>query len=67
VREELLDPIDQLTFMFQRQESLYQAGARNFVFFSLPPVERSPWGMMLLWIEDNGSSNTRPGKDTSSS
>jgi hypothetical protein len=34
----------QLTSLFEGQELLYQAGARNFVFITLPPIDKSPTG-----------------------
>ena len=34
----------QLTLMFQLQEKLYECGARNFIFFTVPPFDRTPWG-----------------------
>jgi phospholipase/lecithinase/hemolysin len=39
-----LDPATQLRKFYQVQESLYEAGARNFVFFNVPPTDRSPAG-----------------------
>lgn len=30
--------------LFELQEYLYNAGARNFLFIDLPPIERSPAG-----------------------
>jgi hypothetical protein len=37
-----LDPQAQMTLLFQLQENLYEVGARNFVYFKVPPFERSP-------------------------
>ena len=39
-----LDLHAQLTLLFQLQDSLYQTGARNFVFLTVPPFYRAPWG-----------------------
>ena len=38
----------QLSLMFQLQDRLYNLGARNFIFFTVPPFDRTPWGMSLL-------------------
>ena len=39
-----LNPRKQLKALFEAQDSLYKAGARNFVFFNVPPTDRSPAG-----------------------
>ena len=39
-----LDADKQLTLFFAAQEKLYNAGARNFIFFTVPPFHRSPIG-----------------------
>ena len=31
--------------LFKLQEEVYNAGARNFVFIDLPPIQRSPAGV----------------------
>jgi len=41
------DPQKQLKLLFEVQvELLYNAGARNFVFFNVPPTDRSPAGIL---------------------
>jgi len=40
----LRNPPDQLRSLFQIQDQLYAAGARNFVFLTVPPFDRSTWG-----------------------
>ena len=40
----LRSPSEQLRSLFQSIDQLYDAGARNFIFLSVPPFERSPWG-----------------------
>ena len=45
-----LDLHAQLTLLFQLQESLFQAGARNFVFLTVPPFERAPWGKTVAFL-----------------
>jgi hypothetical protein len=37
----------QLTSLFEGQELLYDAGARNFLFITLPPIDKSPTGNTL--------------------
>lgn len=37
-----MDPVQQLTVLFDLQESLYDVGARHFVFITVPPFERVP-------------------------
>ncbi|KAH7909635.1 hypothetical protein BJ138DRAFT_206591 [Hygrophoropsis aurantiaca] len=32
-----------ITLLFGYQEDLYKAGARNFLFFDIPPIYRCPW------------------------
>jgi hypothetical protein len=41
----------QLTLLFQLQEKLYNAGARNFVYFTIPPFDRSPIRILLLHLD----------------
>jgi hypothetical protein len=43
-----MDPQAQMTLLFQLQEDLYEAGARNFVYFKVPPFDRSPQGNLPL-------------------
>jgi hypothetical protein len=43
-----LDINAQLTLLFQLQDLLYNVGARKFVFLTVPPVDRSPWGTLLV-------------------
>jgi len=38
------NPPDQLRSLFQLEDQLYAAGARNFIFLTVPPFDRSPWG-----------------------
>jgi len=40
----LRNPPDQLRSLFQLEDQLYEAGARNFIFLTVPPFDRSPWG-----------------------
>lgn len=47
----------QLSLMFQLQDRVYNLGARNFVFFTVPPFDRTPWGMSLRLFSQ---SNFRP-------
>ncbi|KIY43378.1 hypothetical protein FISHEDRAFT_53502 [Fistulina hepatica ATCC 64428] len=35
-----------MKLLFELQDKLYAAGARNFVFFDLPPLDRTPVAMM---------------------
>ena len=42
------NPQNQLKALFEAQDSLYDAGARNFVFFNVPPTDRSPAGKLTL-------------------
>src|SRR5271169_6175657 len=39
------NPPDQLNALFQLQDQLYDVGARNFVFLTIPPFDRPPWGI----------------------
>jgi hypothetical protein len=41
-----LNITSQLTKYFEVQETLYNAGARTFLFMKLPPVDRSPFGTL---------------------
>jgi hypothetical protein len=43
-----MDPQAQMTLLFQLQEDLYESGARNFVYFKVPPFDRSPQGILPL-------------------
>ena len=43
-RVELEDIPATLDELFEEQELLYQAGARNFLFIDVPPIHRSPVG-----------------------
>ena len=45
-----LDIPSQITFLFQLQEMLYDAGARKFVFLNVPPYNRSPWGTSSYFL-----------------
>jgi len=38
------DTNQQLTKLFELQDLLYQTGARNFLFFNIPPYNRAPIG-----------------------
>jgi hypothetical protein len=40
--EQRLDPVTQLTLLFDLEEDLYGVGARHFVFFTVPPFDRVP-------------------------
>ena len=55
------DPHTQMTALFEVQNSLYDAGARNFVFFNVPPTDRSPAGKLGIsrLITRNGSTSLR--------
>lgn len=44
-----LDADIQLTLFFEAQEKLYNAGARNFIFFTLPPFHRSRIGCSSIF------------------
>ena len=39
-----LDAKKQITELFEIQQLLYNVGARNFLFFNLPPLDRTPAG-----------------------
>jgi len=39
-----LDIQGQLTALFEIHDSLYKAGARTFILFTVPPLHRSPYG-----------------------
>ena len=43
------DPQQQLKMLFKAQNLVYDAGARNFVFFNVPPTDRSPAGKLILY------------------
>src|SRR5579862_80733 len=51
------DPETQLAKLFEMQDPLVEAGARNFVFFNVPPTDRSPGGtfagVKLITGKDN--------------
>ncbi|KAJ7471185.1 hypothetical protein B0H11DRAFT_2159096 [Mycena galericulata] len=36
------DPVDNLKMVLEGQETLYNDGARNFLFVNVPPIDRSP-------------------------
>jgi phospholipase/lecithinase/hemolysin len=38
------NPPDQLNALFKLQDQLYEVGARNFVYLTVPPFDSSPWG-----------------------
>ena len=39
----------QVNELFKLQERIYDAGARNFVFLTVPPIDRTPrYGILLL-------------------
>src|ERR1700738_1019688 len=42
-----LEPQQQLEIVFKRQESLYEVGARNFIFVNVPPTDRSPMALYM--------------------
>ena len=37
-----------LETLFKQEDALYKAGARNFLFIDVPPIQLSPAGMSLL-------------------
>jgi hypothetical protein len=37
-----IDPYSQLSLLFDLQDQLYDAGARNFIFINVPPWDRAP-------------------------
>jgi hypothetical protein len=39
-----LEAKKQVKELFEIQELLYEVGARNFLFFNLPPIDRTPAG-----------------------
>lgn len=43
-----LNPTKQLKVLFEAHDLLYNAGARNFVYFNVPPTDRSPAGMLIV-------------------
>ncbi|EJD02495.1 uncharacterized protein FOMMEDRAFT_141520 [Fomitiporia mediterranea MF3/22] len=43
-RKYRFDPAESIDRLFEIQEKLYEAGARNFLFINLPPMKRSPLG-----------------------
>ena len=47
-----MKPEGQLEKLFRLQEQLYDAGARNFVFIDVPPVNRFPGGRecFSVWL-----------------
>lgn len=56
-----LDPFTQLTLLFDLEESLYGAGARHFVFFTVPPIERIPQSILpCLPLQANTSYKRGP-------
>lgn len=42
-----LEAESQLKSLFKYQESLYDVGARHFLFFNVPPTDRSPAGLEI--------------------
>jgi phospholipase/lecithinase/hemolysin len=46
--------------LFQLQEELYQAGARNFLFIDVPPIHRSPAGESKRSLLQRLSSHNSP-------
>ena len=44
-----LDIDAQLDLFLEAQEKLYSAGARNFIFFNVPPFHRSPIGCIPIF------------------
>ncbi|KAI0336551.1 hypothetical protein GY45DRAFT_1315944 [Cubamyces sp. BRFM 1775] len=49
-RLELEDIPSTLDELFEEQELLYQAGARNFLFIDVPPIHRSPVGVAFSGV-----------------
>lgn len=39
------DPLTANETLFEAQETLYKAGARNFLIIDVPPMHRSPSGL----------------------
>jgi phospholipase/lecithinase/hemolysin len=48
-----IDTQTQMTALFNVQASLYDTGARNFIFITVPPMDRTPWA-------SSASSNLSP-------
>jgi len=46
-------PSPQLDILFKSQELLYNAGARNFLFIDVPPIDRSPAVLRFRDLTDN--------------
>ena len=42
------NPIRQLSGLFTLHDQLYNVGARNFVYFNVPPTDRSPAGVLAF-------------------
>lgn len=47
------DTNEQLAKLFEMQDQLYQTGARNFLFFNIPPFNRAPIRSSLIYKSDN--------------
>ena len=43
------NPQSHLKVLFEAQDLLYNAGARNFIFFNVPPTDRSPAGKLTVF------------------
>ena len=43
-----LNAIRQLSVLFALHDRLYAVGARNFVYFNVPPTDRSPAGILAF-------------------
>jgi len=43
-----LHALRQLSVLFQLHDRLYAVGARNFVYFNVPPTDRSPAGILAF-------------------
>jgi hypothetical protein len=43
-----LSAIRQLSALFALHDRLYAVGARNFVYFNVPPTDRSPAGILAF-------------------
>lgn len=43
-----LNAIRQLSVLFALHDRLYAVGARNFVYFNVPPTDRSPAGIVAF-------------------
>lgn len=45
-----LDARKQIQLLFQIQDTLYETGARNFLFLTVPPADRSPAGIIFFLL-----------------